>query len=117
MNKDDIEIYAKSDAYFLGLIGNFAKNARIEQDITQQQLAESAGVNRATIVNLEQGKSVNLISLIQILRSLKKLGFLQELEVKPQMSPLQMAALEQKQRQRVRNNNNIQTDTQPKSDW
>ena len=117
MDKSNINLYAQSDAYYLELIGNFIKQARIAQDITQMQLAESAGVNRATVVNLEQGKPGNLLSLVQILRALKKLDVLQQLEIKPQVSPLQMAALEQKQRQRVRNSTSEETNEQPKSDW
>lgn len=115
MEKTDIDTYSKSDLHYIEIIGEFVKTSRLAQNKTQQQLADEAGINRTTLVQLEKGKSVNLLSLVQILRALKKLHVFREMEIKPQLSPMQLAEIEQKQRQRARPE---KTDKQkPQSDW
>lgn len=119
MEKINIKKYAKSDLYYLETIGAFVKNIRMSQNITQDNLAINAGINRTTLSQMEQGRPVNLLSLIQVLRALKQLHVLQEMEVKTQLSPLKLAAIEQKQqqqRQRVRVDKSS-TRNKPQSDW
>ena len=115
MEKSDIDIYAKSDLYYLTQIGEYVRANRLTQNKTQLELAEAAGVDRTTLVKLEKGKSVNLLSLIQVLRSLKKLQLFREMEIKPQLSPIQLAKLEQKQRQRA--GRRKETPAKTKSNW
>jgi transcriptional regulator with XRE-family HTH domain len=101
MEKSDMDIYSKNDLYYVDVIGDFIRLNRLKQNKTQQQLASDAGVNRSTLIQIESGKPINLLSLIQILRALKQLHFLNAMEVKPEISPLLVAAAEQKQRIRV----------------
>ena len=101
MENIDINTYSKSDLYFIDIIGEFVKSTRISQNKTQQELADAAGLNRTTLSQLERGKSVTLLSLIQVLRAIKKLDVLSTMEIRPQFSPMQLAALEQKQSKRV----------------
>ena len=115
MEFSDINIYSKSDRYYTELIGGYVRSSRLSQNKTQQQLADEAGINRTTLVQMEKGKPVNLMSLIQVLRVLKKLHIFSELEVKPQLSPLMLAEMEHKYRQRaspVR-----EEKKKPSSDW
>lgn len=115
MEKTDIDTYSKSDLHYIEIIGEFVKTSRLTQNKTQQQLADEAGINRTTLVQLEKGKSVNLLSLVQVLRALKKLHVFREMEIKPQLSPMQLAEIEQKYRKRARPE---KTDKQkPQSDW
>ena len=116
MDKLDINTYSKSDKFYIEQIGNYIRNHRLDQNRTQTELAKSAGLSRSTLVQLESGKRVNLISLVQALRALKKLHVLNEMEYTPQVSPLKLAALEKKQRQRAREKN-IPSPAKPKSDW
>jgi len=116
MDKSDINIYAKSDKFYIEQIGNYIRNHRLDQNRTQTELAESAGLSRSTLVQLETGKRVNLISLVQALRALKKLHVLNELQYIPQVSPLKLAEIEQQQRQRAREKK-IAAPDKPKSDW
>lgn len=111
----DINTYSKSDLHYIELIGEFVRSARLSQNKTQQQLADEAGINRTTLVQLEKGKPVNLLSLIQVLRVLKKLHVFREMEVKPQLSPLQLAELEHKYRKRARPSKGAKQ--KPQSDW
>ena len=115
MEKANISIYSKSDLHYIDLIGEFVKASRLAQNKTQQQLSDDAGINRTTLVQLEKGNSVNLLSLIQVLRALKKLHVFREMEVKPQLSPMQLAEIEQKYRQRARPVKS--TRQKPQSDW
>ena len=115
MEKSDIDIYSKSDLYYLATIGEYIRSNRISQNKTQLELAEDAGINRTTLSQLEKGNPVNILSLVQVLRALKKLHVFQEMEVKPHQSPMQFAALEHKQRLRVKKSN-IKSPKQ-KSNW
>ena len=116
MEKLDISTYAKSDGYYLERIGEFVKSTRVAQQKTQQELADAAGINRGTLVQLEKGQPVNLLSLIQILRALKQLSFFNHLEPITQVSPLKLAEAEQKYNLRVRHKASTTKD-KPQSDW
>ena len=116
MDKSDIETYAKSDNFYIEQIGNYIRNHRLDQNRTQTELAKSAGLSRSTLVQLENGKPVKLISMVQALRALKKLHILNELEYIPQLSPLKLAAIEQQQRVRA-SGKKITAPDKPKSDW
>jgi transcriptional regulator with XRE-family HTH domain len=108
MEKINTDWYAMSDKGILILIGQFIQDNRLQQNKTQQQVADSAGINRSTVGQIEKGNGGTLLSLLQILRALKQLPILQTLEVEQKISPLALAKLEQQKRQRARNNN---TDT------
>ena len=115
MEISDINIYAKSDRYYTELIGEFVRSTRLSQNKTQQQLADEAGINRTTLVQMEKGKPVNLMSLIQVLRVLKQLHIFSQLEIKPQLSPLMLAEMEHKYKQRASPDRDKKE--KPKSDW
>jgi len=57
-----------------------------------------------------------MISFVQILSALEQLQILEHFEVKPQISPLQLAKLEQNKRQRASAKNESPI-KKPKSDW
>jgi transcriptional regulator with XRE-family HTH domain len=105
---------AMSDQALAAFIGQFIRSKRIEQNITQAQLAKDAGISRSTLVLLEKGETASLGSLLQVLRMLNQLHVLAAFEIIPVISPLLMAKEEMKKRQRVRTNPSSQ---QPKSDW
>lgn len=92
-----------SDLAIVEQIGQFVRQVRLEQNKTQAQLAEVAGLNRWTISQLENGESVTMTSLIQILRALDSLYVLNAFEVSNEISPLEYVKLKKQQRQRVRN--------------
>jgi transcriptional regulator with XRE-family HTH domain len=93
-----------SDAAIVSQIGQFIKHIRSQKNITQANLAEMAGLNRYTLGQIENGESITLSSLIQILRALDSLQVLKEFEISNEISPLEYAKLKkQKAKQRVRN--------------
>lgn len=92
-----------SDAAIVQQIGNYVKYERQQQNKTQEQLSESAGLNRWTISQIENGESISLTSLLRILRVLDRLPVLNNFEYSDEISPLEYAKLKKKQKQRVRN--------------
>ncbi len=114
MDNNNISISRMSDDAIIGLIGNFVKQSRLEQNITQQELAEKAGINRTTLWELESGNRVNLITLIQVLRILNKLQVLGDFQISRKISPIKLAELEMKKRQRARKKKSNKVN---KTDW
>jgi transcriptional regulator with XRE-family HTH domain len=109
--------HAMSDPAVLELLGKFIKETRLQQNKTQQQVATAAGINRSTMVQIENGGGGTMLSFLQVLRALEQLELLQYFEIKQQqLSPLQLAKLEQNKRQRASATKATQV-KKPKSDW
>ena len=91
------------DVAIVKQIGSYIRHIRLQQNKTQAQLAEMAGLNRWTISQIENGDSITLTSLIQILRALDSLYVLKAFEVTDEISPLEYAKLKKHKKERVRN--------------
>ncbi len=108
--------HSMSDPALLEMLGKYIQQVRLQQNKTQQQVATAAGLNRTTVVQIEKGAGGTMISFVQILRALEQLQILEHFEVKPQISPLQLAKLEQNKRQRASAKKESPI-KKPKSDW
>jgi transcriptional regulator with XRE-family HTH domain len=102
MGNTNIDWVKMSDAAIVIQLGNFIKHTRIKQNITQARLAEMAGLNRWTISQIENGESVTLTTLIQVLRALDVLYVLNNFEVNDEISPIEYAKLQENKRRRAR---------------
>jgi transcriptional regulator with XRE-family HTH domain len=91
-----------SDKALTQYIGAFVRHKRMEQNKTQDELASSAGISRSTLSLLERGETVNITTLIQVLRVLDQLQTLSAFEVRETTSPLALARLQKEKRQRAR---------------
>jgi transcriptional regulator with XRE-family HTH domain len=87
-----------TDFEILVEMGHRIRVLRMAKNLTQQALAEHSGLNRSTIRDLENGKPLNVLSIIQVFRSLEMLEGLDVLL--PGGSPV--LASEQAGRKRVR---------------
>lgn len=116
MEKSIIYWHAMSDPAIMELLGKYIQQIRLQQNKTQQQIASAAGINRSTVVQIENGRGGTMISFIQILRALEQLQILEHFEVKQQISPLQLAKIEQIKRQRASAKKERPT-KKTKSDW
>ena len=76
-----------SDTIILNRIGNHLKTVRLRQNITQQSLADAAGVSLSTLKKIEKGEIGSFDSLLRVLRTLGKLDVLQPLVDEEQLSP------------------------------
>lgn len=105
-----------SDIAILEQIGAFVKHHRMNQQKSQEQLSKEAGISRSTLSLLERGDKVNLITLIQVLRVLDQLQWLESFEIQKTVSPIEYIKLQKKyERQRVRNSD--LTADNPPSEW
>lgn len=86
----------KTDAAVLAELGRRLERSRLQQDMTQIETAEEAGIGRATLQRIERGESVQAISLVKLLRALGLLSALDLAIPEPLESPI--AVLERQQR-------------------
>jgi len=85
-----------TDGAVLDELGRRLARHRIERNWTQAELAAEAGVGQATVQRAERGESVQMTSMIKLLRTLELLGGL-DLAV-PESIDLPIAQLEREQR-------------------
>ncbi|MFC1596137.1 helix-turn-helix transcriptional regulator [Candidatus Margulisiibacteriota bacterium] len=103
-----MSVYGMSDKAILREIGQRLKRKRLVKNLTQQSLADIVGLNRMTISEIENGNiACNMITLIQVLRALDLLNEFNVFLSEPQISPLQLARLKGKERQRASRRKNI----------
>lgn len=94
--------YEMSDSAVLGALGNFVRETRLRQNKTQEDVASAAGIERMTLVRFEKGEGGTLATFIRLLRSLQQFHVLSQFIIPSQISPLQLAKLEQEKRKRAR---------------
>ena len=85
----------------LRFIGGFVKATRLVQAKTQNTLAEEAGINRTTLIQMEKGDGCTLLSLIQVLRALDQLDVFRVFDVHEEISPLLLARDAEAKRKRA----------------
>ena len=108
-------INAMSDDAIVANLAEFIKHHRLEQNKTQSQVAEQAGINRLTLIEFERGKRISIITFIQLLRALNLLHVLEQFKINPQLSPIQLAEMEQAKRKRATRTK--KTSKKTKSNW
>ena len=96
-----MRLFSMNNRAVLKEIGVRVRRERLNQNTTQETLARRAGVSRRVVLDLEAGKGCGLSSFIEILRSLRKLDQLDAFLPDPGISPLQLAKLRGKERQRA----------------
>lgn len=90
-----------TDAAAIRELGSRLANRRLLLDLTQAALAEQAGVDRKSVVRLENGDAVRLEVLIRILRALELLDGLNRLVPERQPSPIELLEHEGRRRRRA----------------
>lgn len=81
------DIYVLSDAMILKRIGQNLRSLRLKQNITQQTLAEDAGVSLSSVKKIEKGEIGSFDSLLRVVRTLGKLDVLLPLVEEEPLSP------------------------------
>lgn len=95
-------------------LGNRLKQARLKADLTQSDVASRSGLSRRTILNAEKGK-VQLENLVAILGAIGMVEHLNMFIPAQEISPIQLAKLKGKQRQRA--SRSKKRKTQSKEDY
>lgn len=93
-------IYDKSPAAIAELLGERLKQARLNANITQEDLAKMAGVSLKIVRGAEHGKA-QLVSFIAIMAALGLTDQLETFLPHQQISPLQLVSLKGKSRIRA----------------
>jgi transcriptional regulator with XRE-family HTH domain len=103
-----------TDEAILGELGSRLARNRLDQNQTQAQLAEKAGVSKRTVERLESGQSVQLSSFIRVCRELDLIKRLDSLIPEPTPSPMAQIKLQGKMRRRATSH---KTDIGPTKKW
>jgi putative transcriptional regulator len=96
-----MELKNMSDAAVLEEIGRRLRRVRLNRNVTQADLAKQAGIGRRTLQKAEDGQVTTLETLVAILRGLGSLSQLDQFLPEPPLSPVQLAQLKGKTRQRA----------------
>lgn len=113
----NIDWVQMTDTAIVEQIGQYIKQTRLGLNRTQEQLAKNSGLNRWTISKVENGESITLASLIQILRALDTLYVFDTFKVADEISPLAYAKLKKEQRERASSKRNKSTDHREDVTW
>ena len=92
---------AMADKAVLSELGGRIQRERLNQNITQKDLWERAGVSKKVVQQLEIGRGCTLDSFIRILRALGQLDQIDALLPDPGISPIQLARMAGRQRRRA----------------
>jgi transcriptional regulator with XRE-family HTH domain len=95
-----MEFYTLSDKGIEQELGHRIKALRLRRNITQQELANSATLSVNAIKSLESGRG-KLSTLIAVLRELSALDQLDNFIPETVISPLQLAKMQGKLRERA----------------
>lgn len=102
-DKSNIDRSSMTDKALIEFIGAFLRHHRLNQNRSQEEIANAAGLSRSTVSLLERGENTSLSSLIQVLRVLDLLHVMEVFEVKNEISPVEYARLQKDKRKRARN--------------
>ncbi len=95
-----MDYYSMTDQGIEAELGSRIKSLRLRRNITQKELAEATAVSLNSIKSLESGRG-KLSTLIAVLRELSALHELDHLIPEAAISPLQLAKMQGKKRQRA----------------
>ncbi len=86
----------------LAELGGRLRRFRLQQNLTQAELAREAGISPRTLRNVERGEDTQLTTLLRILRVLGRLDSLDAFLPRPRVSPIELLATRGRERQRAR---------------
>ena len=95
-----MNIEVKTPAAIAEELGERLKQARLNADMTQIEVADQAGVSRKAVLNAEKGKA-QLEVFIAILSALGLTSQLQNFLPVQEISPIQLSKLKGRKRQRA----------------
>ncbi len=83
-------------------VGARLRGFRLQQNVTQAELAKLAGVGHATVKRAEAGESIRMETIVKILRALGRVETLDSFLPEPLVSPIRLAEQQERGRQRAR---------------
>jgi transcriptional regulator with XRE-family HTH domain len=101
-----------TDETILVELGRRLAQRRLELQLTQEMLAEQAGVSKRTVERIEAGATAQLSTLIRLLRALELLDRLETLVPEAGPRPMDLVTLKGKARKRA-SGKKMSTDEEP----
>ncbi len=86
---------------YLRRLGDRLRRRRLNQNLTQAELAAQAGVAPRTVRAIEGGASASMDTWLSLLRALGALDQVEQFLPEPPLSPIELAKLKGKTRQRA----------------
>jgi len=112
-----MDLYIQTNAAIMRQIGSKLKELRIEKNMKQKELAEAAGVSVFTISSIENGKTTSLLTVIQLLRALEHLDYLDSFFQEESISPVAYAKLMKKNKKKERLKSSTSIINSKDSEW
>lgn len=109
-----MNIESKSPSAITEELGERLKQARLNADMTQVEVAEQAGISRKAVLTAEKGK-VQLETLVAIMQALHLTEQLNNFLPVQHISPIQLAKLQGRKRRRASGQRS--PDVQGSSEW
>ena len=96
-----MDIYNQTVEQAQKALGARLRLARLEANLTQKALAESAGVSQKTVANAEDGQNISVETLLLLLRGLGRLSEIEQVLRDDGPSPVELARRQGHLRQRA----------------
>lgn len=114
-----MDIYNKPDLEIAKTIGLKIKQLRLDMNVTQAELRDLSGVSLRRIGDIENGGNHSILILIQLLRALNALDFLESFFTTSSISPIEYAKILAKQPTKIRVKSSIINNikTEEVSEW
>jgi transcriptional regulator with XRE-family HTH domain len=101
MEVDIMTFYTATDSLVLEELGRRLRQRRLDRNLSQQDVAEKAGLDRTTVGALERDGRASLLTIVQVLRALGALDELDGFLPATGPSPLELARQQGHVRQRA----------------
>lgn len=95
------DLNQSSNEAVVKLMGQRLERLRLQANITQADLAASAGISLGTVKRAEGGRGLSLLNLVALLRALGKLSALDSFLPEPPLDPLAVRDNKGRYRQRA----------------
>lgn len=112
-----MDVYALTNDAIMRQIGLKLKELRIEKNMKQKELSDASGVSLFTISAVENGKTTSLLTIIQLLRALEHLDYLDRFFQEQAISPIAYSKLLQNNKKRERVKTSAKETTNNESEW
>lgn len=96
-----MSFYAATDPSVLEELGRRLRQRRLDRNLSQQEIAEKAGLDRTTVGALERDGRGTLLTVVQVLRALSALDELDGFLPATGPSPLELARRQGRVRRRA----------------
>ena len=112
-----MDLYAQTNDAIMRQIGSKLKELRIEKNMKQAELAEASGVSVFTISSVENGKTTSLLTIVQLLRALGHLDYLDSFFQEETISPIAYAKLLKNNKKKIRVKSSSTDTNRGDSEW